>query len=155
MRRSTLISMLGLAVLFAVDACELRSAEVVWQIGQPDRAYGEFAVAANWGAFADQFNEPPVFVVGEDDPAKDWPFIHPGPVDQWAGARRHSFEIQFNLSEPMKPYYELQLKLVWLAPLVPLGAWIGKRIVYRINKTLFERIIMVFLLISGLLLLLR
>lgn len=46
-------------------------------------------------------------------------------------------------------------KLIWLAPLVPLGVWLGKRLVYRINKIWFERIIIAFLLVSGILLLLR
>ena len=51
--------------------------------------------------------------------------------------------------------FETLLKLVWLAPLVPLGVWLGKRLVERINKTWFERIIIVLLLITGILLLVR
>jgi uncharacterized membrane protein YfcA len=51
--------------------------------------------------------------------------------------------------------FETLLKLVWLAPLVPLGVWLGKCLVERINKTWFERIIIVLLLITGILLLVR
>lgn len=59
------------------------------------------------------------------------------------------------------PYYyfaglfdiETQLRLIWLAPFVPLGVWVGKRFVERIDKRLFERIIVFFLLISAIFLL--
>jgi hypothetical protein len=47
------------------------------------------------------------------------------------------------------------LHLAWLAPLVPLGVWIGKVAVDRIDKALFERIILVLLAVSGVLLLVR
>jgi uncharacterized membrane protein YfcA len=47
------------------------------------------------------------------------------------------------------------LRLAWLAPLVPLGVWIGKVVIYRIDKALFDRIILVLLGVSGVLLLVR
>jgi uncharacterized membrane protein YfcA len=37
-------------------------------------------------------------------------------------------------------------------PLVPLGVWVGKRFGDRVNKRVFDRIIMVLLAISALLL---
>jgi len=49
--------------------------------------------------------------------------------------------------------WELQLRLAWLLPLVPLGAWLGQRLVQRINRRWFDRIVSFFLLLSGLLLL--
>jgi uncharacterized membrane protein YfcA len=51
--------------------------------------------------------------------------------------------------------FDLQLKLAWLMPLVPLGVWLGKRLVERIDRILFERIIIILLAISGLLFLVR
>jgi uncharacterized membrane protein YfcA len=45
------------------------------------------------------------------------------------------------------------LKLVWLVPLVPLGVWLGKRLVERVNKIWFDRVITFLLLITGILLL--
>jgi hypothetical protein len=58
------------------------------------------------------------------------------------------------------PYYlfagvlnlQLLVGLLWLFPLVPLGVWLGKRLVARVDRTLFERIILVLLLVTGLLL---
>jgi hypothetical protein len=51
--------------------------------------------------------------------------------------------------------FKLQLQLIWLTPLLPLGVWMGKRLLYRMNKGVFEAVIIVLLLSSGLLLLLR
>ncbi|MBN1147062.1 MAG: sulfite exporter TauE/SafE family protein [Anaerolineales bacterium] len=51
--------------------------------------------------------------------------------------------------------FETLLKLAWLAPLVPLGVWLGKRLVERVDKAWFERIIIALLLITGTLLLAR
>jgi uncharacterized membrane protein YfcA len=58
------------------------------------------------------------------------------------------------------PYYmyahlfDLQalVQIVWLMPLVPLGVWIGKRFGDRVSKQVFDRIIVVLLAISALLL---
>lgn len=51
--------------------------------------------------------------------------------------------------------WDLQLKLAWLLPLVPLGAWVGRRLIHRLDRVFFDRIIIVLLAISGLLLLIR
>ena len=61
------------------------------------------------------------------------------------------------------PYYlsagilrlDLALQMAWLVPLVPLGAWIGKRLVQRINRSVFERLVIGLLLASSFLLLFR
>ena len=34
---------------------------------------------------------------GQSDPRRDWPYVHPGPDDTWAGARPHTFTIVFAL----------------------------------------------------------
>jgi uncharacterized membrane protein YfcA len=49
--------------------------------------------------------------------------------------------------------FETQLRLIWLAPFVPLGVLAGKRFVERIDRYFFERIVIFFLLISVLFLL--
>jgi uncharacterized membrane protein YfcA len=43
--------------------------------------------------------------------------------------------------------------LLWLFPLVPLGVWLGKRLLAQVDHTLFERIILFLLLVTGMLLL--
>ena len=51
--------------------------------------------------------------------------------------------------------FKSQMEFIWLAPLLPLGVWTGRRLVRRMNKKVFETVIMVLLLVSGLLLLIR
>jgi hypothetical protein len=86
---------------------------LLWQIGQPDRTYAEFAIARNYGAFQERFGrEPVVFEIGRGDAARDWPFIQPGPVDSWAGSREHPFKIRFTLAEPPSGAFTLRLEFV-------------------------------------------
>lgn len=69
-------------------------APALWQIGTEDRDTRGLALApAGW----QQFAEDPVFIVGTSEPAKDWPYAHPGPEDDWAGSRNHVFSIRFGL----------------------------------------------------------
>jgi uncharacterized membrane protein YfcA len=61
------------------------------------------------------------------------------------------------------PYYayahlfhlEQLFQILWLLPLIPVAVWIGKWVVVRVDKLLFERIIIVLLAISALLLFLE
>lgn len=66
----------------------------LWQIGNDDGQYREFALGT--GKVTD-YRDDPTFLVGVSDPAIDWPFIHPGPSDAWAGTRTHTFSIAFGL----------------------------------------------------------
>jgi hypothetical protein len=43
---------------------------------------------------------------------------------------------------------------LWILPLAPLGVWIGRAFVLRVNKELYDRVILLFLVISALLVLL-
>jgi hypothetical protein len=81
----------------------LRSAEggeMLWQIGRPDKSNAEFALAP--GGFA-KFKEDGFFVVGDPNAETNWPYAHPGPSDAWAGTRRHTFTILFNLKRRPSP----------------------------------------------------
>ena len=49
--------------------------------------------------------------------------------------------------------FTLLLQLLWLLPLVPLGVWAGKWLIIRVSKEIFDRIILVLLVFSALLLL--
>ena len=44
------------------------------------------------------------------------------------------------------------LEFFWLLPLIPIGVWIGRKIVGRINRQLFETIVLISLVLTGLLL---
>ena len=68
----------------------------LWEIGRGDRGNAEFALAPDGHG---RFREDGFFVVGASDPKQDWPYVHPGPADTWAGSRRHTFVIVFGLSE--------------------------------------------------------
>ena len=68
--------------------------ELLWQIGEADNDTAEFALGPK--DFS-QFKEDGFFVVGQSDPKRDWPYAHPGTVDQWAGGRGHTFTIVFGL----------------------------------------------------------
>ncbi len=47
------------------------------------------------------------------------------------------------------------VQYVWLMPLVPLGVWLGRKIVVRINRRAFEIVVLVSLFVTGVLLLIQ
>jgi hypothetical protein len=101
------------------------STVTVFQIGVSDGDYHEFALAGNFGAYAQTFPHDADFVVGKSDPRQDWPWIHPGPSDAWAGSRPHTFRITFDLPEVAAGYYGLVLDFVDTQGAVPPGFTIG------------------------------
>jgi hypothetical protein len=99
----------ALAAAFA-SASAADAPTLLWQIGKPDNDDREFALAPN---HYDQFHEDGYFVVGKSDPLHDWPYVHPGPADGWAGGRAHTFTIVFGLLRaPQAGECQLQLDLV-------------------------------------------
>ena len=79
---------LSLTLLAGVACACAREQATVFQIGKPDGDYAEFALAGDFNAYTRQFPHDVDFVVGQSDAKRDWPFIHPGPTDAWAGGRR-------------------------------------------------------------------
>lgn len=114
-------------------ALPLWAAPVVFQIGSPDSNYAEFAIAADWAAFARQFPDDATFVVGQSDPKRDWPYILPGPADAWAGSKSHTFKIKFQAPQALSGYYELILDFVSTQGAVP------PRLAIDINGQRIER----------------
>ncbi|HEY5909669.1 MAG TPA: polysaccharide lyase family protein [Verrucomicrobiae bacterium] len=99
----------ALTVLAVILNCALPAAEPtrVWQIGAIDGRPAEFALGEKeeYSVFPKQFPEGVAFVVGRSDPARHFPYIHPGPMDVWAGSRAHAFTIAFDLpGEPAGTY---------------------------------------------------
>lgn len=89
----SLILILILAV--ALKPAPRQSArKLLWEIGKQDLTYSEFALAS--GGYA-KFRDDGFYIVGRSDAKQDWPYVHPGPDDSWAGARRHAFTIVFAL----------------------------------------------------------
>lgn len=83
--------------LFAFSA-GAGSQATLWEIGVADNTAAEFALAPN--GFAG-YEHDPLYVVGSSVAQEDWPYVQPGPDDQWAGSTQHSFSIVFGLAEPM------------------------------------------------------
>ena len=78
-----------LTLVLLTSLCSVRAQEpgIVFQIGKPDGDYGEFAMAGNYARYSQQLPHDVNFVVGQSEANRDWPFIHPGPTDAWAGSR--------------------------------------------------------------------
>lgn len=73
--------------------------KVLFCIGTPDASPAEFGAAKEGSkAFANTFPDPVIFTVGKSR-STDWPYIHPGTLDQWAGAKAHTYTVRFNLDE--------------------------------------------------------
>ncbi|MBI5851804.1 MAG: hypothetical protein HZB39_12385 [Planctomycetes bacterium] len=94
------MSALTLAVLFAVvpilptqDPESARETSL-WTIGKRDGSGAEFALAPDRHS---EFTRDGCFAVDRSDPARDWPYVQPGPSDAWAGGRSHTFTVAFGL----------------------------------------------------------
>ncbi len=99
--------------LLVVTAFAWGAEQVVWQIGKPDGDYAEFAIAGNHPAYAAAFAaKAPVFEVGRSDPARDWPFIQPGPADVWAANAGQPWTIRFDIAAEPRGVWTLRLDFV-------------------------------------------
>ncbi len=72
----------------------------LWQVGQQDHKNTEFALAPN---DFNRFSQDGFFLVGASDSQRDWPYVHPGLQDAWAGGRPHPFTILFVLKKTPAP----------------------------------------------------
>jgi hypothetical protein len=103
----------------------------LWQVGTPDQKNSEFALAP--GGFS-RFNQDGFFLVGASTPQQDWPYVHPGLQDAWAGGRPHPFTILFVLKKtPALGECRLQLDLLDTQASLPPTLRI------QINDQTFER----------------
>jgi hypothetical protein len=103
----------------------------LWQIGTADKDNREFALAP--GNFA-KYQDDGFFVIGQSDPKRDWPYVHPGPVDHWAGSREHTFTIAFAVkAAPPQGDCRLRLDLVDTQRAAP------PRLAIHVNGKAFER----------------
>ena len=89
----------GVLVTLAAAAATAEPPKAIWQIGTADHNYQEFALAGDHQGYRKAFPQDVVFRVGRSDPKTDWPWIHPGPRDDWAGNREHPFAIVFDMPE--------------------------------------------------------
>ena len=102
-----------LAALLLIFSISCASAAEIWSIGVEDNNYQEFAIAGNFNEFPNNFSRSPAVQIGSLNAKTDWPYIHPGPADAWAGSKPHTFTIQFDLPQDFvisSSSYELILK---------------------------------------------
>jgi len=90
------VSLTGFVIMLLGLFSPVSGQSHLWQIGKPDRNYHEFALASEGYS---RFSDDGFFVVGDSDPLNDWPFVHPGPQDAWAGNHPHTFTILFGIGD--------------------------------------------------------
>jgi predicted alpha-1,2-mannosidase len=88
MRTQTIRLILGCVLAAGLPGRAADSRVTLWQIGQTDQRAAEFALApSNHAAFLQQFGSPDrVYYLGLSQPARDWPYVLPGPLDGWGGS---------------------------------------------------------------------
>ena len=120
-----------LATVSASFPARAAEGQWLWQIGVPDTNNTEFALApGQWGKFRDDA----LFVVGQSDPKTEWPYVQPGPNDNWAGSRQHTFTVLFGLKAVPKAG---QCRLeVWLLDTHSSGA---PKLEVQVNGRSFEK----------------
>ena len=103
MKRATPIALLTSIVFSCFAVASALSADDgvhrLWTIGLEDNANAEFALAPRGYG---EFREDGFFIVGKSDARQDWPYVHPGPDDSWAGGHSHTFGIAFGLATAPK-----------------------------------------------------
>ena len=104
--KNFLLLLSGIFICWMTGCTFSRTTSVIWQIGVEDGGYSEFALAP------DQYEdflghdfgwEDRFFLIGKSTPEKDWPYVLPGPADDWggsigyAGLRTHVLNIFFEV----------------------------------------------------------
>ena len=103
-----LVPAVALLILLA-GRVEERTA-LLWEIGKSDHDNREFALAPRGYGL---FQEGGLFIVGQSDSRTDWPYVHPGPGDNWAGNHPHTFTVWFGVKNPQpEGSCKLKIKLV-------------------------------------------
>ncbi|MBN2021723.1 MAG: hypothetical protein JW809_02930 [Pirellulales bacterium] len=100
--------LVSMSVAFPNVAFAAEEGRVLWRIGASGDGTAGLALAP--GDFA-KFGADPLFVVGVSDAKRDWPYVHPGPADAWAGGRTHAFTICFGLKKAPKTPCRLRVVL--------------------------------------------
>jgi len=78
------------------ESIQDRETGYLWELGRPDMHTGEFALGPDGYS---EYSKDGFFVVGHSIEKEDWPYVHPGPQDAWAGSRPHEFVVCFALQK--------------------------------------------------------
>ena len=101
---------------FASPATIPAAGQKVWQVGTFDESSQEFKAD---GIDYSKSAQDPVFVIGRNDPSKDWYAFQPGSGNGPAGFRPHPFTIKFDLSTAPKGVFSLKAGLLTYMPHIP------------------------------------
>ncbi|WP_165025576.1 GH92 family glycosyl hydrolase [Dysgonomonas sp. ZJ279] len=106
---------------FTIQMCYAQKSNVVWQMGVKDGSSNEFTLSpdAYKDFLAHDFGwEDRFFLIGKSTPAKDWPYVLPGPDDKWggtsgtAGIRTHVLNILFRMENATKGDWKLVIDIL-------------------------------------------
>lgn len=116
-----IIASILLAELFMLQSCKTEN-KILWQIGHSDNRATEFSLSPNeYKRFLEKdFGwEDRFFLIGQSDIKNEFPYVLPGPSDQWggtwstAGWRSHSINILFGIDKlPKKGEWKLRIDLL-------------------------------------------
>jgi hypothetical protein len=87
----------------------------VWTIGVEDGSSREFGRAVRWSDPKDEV----VFRVGQSQPAKDWPAMHPGPSNAAANGQPRAYTIVFHVEGRPAASYVLSGSFLFKRPRYP------------------------------------
>jgi len=74
--------------------------QVLWQIGRADDSPADLALGTSeMTGYSSQFPDDCTYTVGQSRAEVDWPCILPGPLDNWAGSKPHSFVVVFQVEK--------------------------------------------------------
>jgi alpha-mannosidase len=92
--------------------------ETLWSIGKADQTGKEFAIFGKSKDFLSSYPQGLTFTVGKS-PDSAWPFVHPGPLDKWAGSKSHDLKIRFALDSAPAGICALVVNAVSAHPRTP------------------------------------
>ena len=104
-----------LLLVFVLGASALGAEKVLWQLGKQDYSDHEFTLWPD-----PQVIEPVVVRPGSADSEKLWPKFHPGSGNGAMGGKAHPYTLLFNLDQPPRGTFYLNLGLLFRQPRIPI-----------------------------------
>lgn len=101
-------------LILALTSPVVAAEKVIWQLGRPDHSDHEFTAWPN-----PQAKEPLLVRLGSGQEEKQWPRFHPGSANEATGAHPYTYVLAFNLAEPPRGTFFLNLSLLFRHPRVP------------------------------------
>lgn len=91
-------SAVSFTLAFVMGTAAASAKTVLWSIGKQDKSGRELALGRDHQRFAKEIPADFAYHVSRDAASK-WPYIHPGPIDKWAGEKTHPLTIRFDVKD--------------------------------------------------------